>query len=64
MTNLDDFLNKKEKTISPVNVEIIDGTFACQNTDCNVVSYEAIMDSSDGTVHWTCTCGHRSRFKL
>ena len=63
MTNLDNFLNKKQDD-DLINVEIIDGTFICQNLDCGLTSYEAIMRSNDGSVHWTCSCGHRSRFKL
>jgi hypothetical protein len=64
MTNLDDFLNKKNDVSKIINVEIIDGSFVCQNTECDVISYEAIMDSNDRSVHWVCICGHRSRFKL
>jgi len=64
MTNLDDFLNKKNDVPKIINVEIIDGSFVCQNTECNAISYEAIMDSNDRSVHWTCNCGHRSKFKL
>ena len=64
MTNLDNFLNKKINVPRAIGVEIIDGAFVCQNAECDVISYEAIMDLNDGSAHWTCICGHRSRFKL
>jgi hypothetical protein len=64
MTNLENFLNKKDDASKVINVEIVDGAFVCQNTKCDVISYEAIMDLNDGSTHWTCICGHRSSFKL
>jgi len=63
MTNLDDFLNKNIKP-NPISIEIVDGSFSCQDPTCQTISNEAIMDKATGEVEWLCVCGHRSRIKL
>jgi hypothetical protein len=61
MPNLDDFLNKNkvEEFLDPVN-----GSFACQNSECKDVTSEAFYDKSHSTIKWTCVNGHDSSVRL
>jgi hypothetical protein len=57
MTNLENFLNKNkiEEFLDPV-----DGSFACQNAECNDITTEAFLDRMHNRVKWTCINGHDS----
>ena len=59
MTNLDNFLNKKEKQVEDY-LDPVEGSFSCQNSECNVVTYEAFLDNSRTKIKWTCANGHDS----
>lgn len=63
MTSLDDFLNKKEKNIIE-ELDIIDGSFSCQNSECNVLTYEAFHDQAHNKIKWTCSNGHDCSVQL
>jgi hypothetical protein len=58
MTNLDDFLSKKQEVIE--DFDPVDGSFTCQNSECNVVTYEAFLDRSHNRIKWVCSNGHDS----
>jgi hypothetical protein len=63
MPSLDDFLNKKnEKVIE--DLDLIDGSFSCQNSDCNILTYEAFHDRAHNKIKWTCLNGHDSSVQL
>ena len=61
MPNLDDFLNnsKVEEFLDPV-----EGSFACQNSECKDVTSEAFYDTPNSTIKWTCVNGHDSSVKI
>ena len=61
MTSLDDFLNKNkvEEFLDPV-----EGSFACQNSECADVTSEAFYDTSHSRIKWTCVNGHDSSVKI
>jgi hypothetical protein len=58
MTNLEDFMNKKDK-VKEYNAkrQKIEGSFSCQH--CNLFVNYAIMDESN-SLEWECQDGHRS----
>jgi uncharacterized lipoprotein YddW (UPF0748 family) len=59
MTSLENFLNKKNKTVSS-NMEPASGSFQCQNQDCNEVVNDGYVDKSLYKLYWTCQYGHES----
>ena len=63
MPNLDDFLSKKDKQIIE-ELDIIDGSFSCQNSECNILTYEAFHDRSHNKIKWTCSNGHDCSVQL
>jgi hypothetical protein len=63
MTSLEDFLNKKEDTINDY-LDPVDGSFQCQNKECDVITYEAFLDSSRTKIKWTCVNGHDSAVSM
>ena len=59
MTNLEEFLNKKEPHVSDF-FEPVDGSFQCQNKECSLITYEAFLDNNHRKIKWTCANGHDS----
>ena len=58
MTNLDNFLNKKEAVED--YLDPVDGSFQCQNKECSLITYESFLDRSSNKIKWTCANGHDS----
>jgi hypothetical protein len=63
MTGLEDFLNKKEDTIHDY-LDPVDGSFQCQNKECDVITNEAFLDTSRTKIKWTCVNGHDSAVSI
>jgi len=63
MPSLDDFLNKKDKEIIE-ELDIVDGSFSCQNSECNLLTHEAFYDRSHNKIKWTCANGHDCSVQL
>lgn len=63
MPSLEDFLNKKNKE-NIEDLEIVDGSFSCQNSECNLLTYEAFHDLSHNRIKWTCANGHDCSVQL
>ena len=63
MTSLEEFLNKKQSSIED-HFDPVEGTFQCQNQECNVVTYEAFFDTSHNNIKWVCSNGHDSSVKI
>jgi hypothetical protein len=59
MTSLEDFLNKNQPAINEY-FDPVEGSFNCQNKECNVITYEAFLDADRKRVKWTCSNGHDS----
>jgi hypothetical protein len=59
MTNLENFLNKKQPDINNY-LDPVDGSFQCQDKKCTVITYEAFLSSDRKTIVWTCANGHDS----
>ena len=58
MTNLEDFLNKKNK--STTKIESASGSFSCQDLECKEVISEGYIDRVSNRLHWVCSQGHES----
>ena len=63
MTDLENFLNKKDKEIIE-ELDIVDGSFSCQNSECNLLTHEAFYDNSHNRIKWTCVNGHDCSVQL
>lgn len=59
MPSLEDFLNKNIKK-QHHNVEEINGSFSCQNKDCDETVYDGFVDKDESRIYWTCSQGHES----
>jgi hypothetical protein len=59
MTNLEQFLNKKENK-DIVNIEPISGSFSCQHQDCHEVVNDGYVDRVKNRINWVCIYGHES----
>jgi len=62
MPSLDDFLNNSNKIEE--FLDAVDGSFACQNSECSDVTTEAFLDRMHNTIKWTCVNGHDSSVKI
>jgi restriction endonuclease Mrr len=67
MTNLRDFLEntkvvKEEVTVEKVATDMVtaQGTFVCQDNDCEETVLEGYLDRVHNRIHWTCSNGHDS----
>ena len=61
MTNLEEFLKKDNSQKKITNTfDIAEGSFKCQNLECDEVLNEAGMDREKNRIFWTCKLGHES----
>jgi len=59
MTNLEQFLNKENKSNSVVS-EPSSGSFSCQDLECKEVVNDGYIDRVNNRLHWVCSFGHES----
>lgn len=60
MTNLENFLNKKPKNSVTHTFDTAEGSFSCQNPECNEIVNEAGIDREKNKIFWSCLNGHES----
>jgi len=60
MTSLENFLNNQSRQKVTHTFDEVEGSFKCQNLDCDDVVNEAGMDREKGKIFWTCKNGHES----
>jgi hypothetical protein len=63
MPNLRDFLSKDENH-GIEEFDAVDGSFRCQNSECEDVTLEAFFDRAHYSIKWTCVNGHDSSVKI
>jgi hypothetical protein len=62
MPSLDDFLNSNSKIEK--FLDLVEGSFACQNSECKDVTSEGFYDAANNRIKWTCVNGHDSSVKI
>jgi hypothetical protein len=63
MTNLRDFLGKDDSH-GIEEFDPVEGSFRCQNSECDDVTTEAFFDRAHYSIKWTCVNGHDSSVKI
>ena len=60
MTNLEQFLNKKDNSKN-INVnEPASGSFVCQTEGCSELVHQGYIDRVHNRLHWVCSKEHDS----
>jgi hypothetical protein len=60
MTNLEEFLNDQPKKKITTTFDEVEGSFKCQDANCDEVVTSAGMDRQINKVFWVCDKGHES----
>ena len=60
MPNLEEFLNKEKEVKNKLTFDIVQGSFSCQNLECDQIITEGNLDREKNRIFWVCINGHKS----
>jgi hypothetical protein len=60
MTNLEDFLSKKDINYQRNVLAEVDGTFKCQDIECEEIVTKGYFDVDKNKMFWYCSKDHES----
>ena len=64
MPNLEEFLGKKKTNYQKNILGTVQGTFNCQEEECDEVMSEAFLNVENTEMTWYCNQDHESRIKI